>query len=79
MPQCLAPAGISMSVQVWVWRASLAQITTGWSGTVALIKSLDFALVTEEEPEAANSKINQLARPLAHSLSNLDGLVSRQA
>jgi hypothetical protein len=46
---------------------------------VALIKPLDFALVAEEESEAANSKINQLARPLAHSLSNLDGLVSRQA
>jgi hypothetical protein len=55
------------------------QIATGWSGTDALIKPLDFALVTEEESEAANSKINQLARPLAHSLSNLDGLVSRQA
>ena len=78
MPQCLRWQGIGMSMQMGVRRLSRS-IDIDWSGTIAFVKPLDFTLVTEEEAEAANSKINQLARPLAHSLSNLDGLVSRQA
>ena len=45
-----------MSVQMGVRRLSCS-VVIGWSSTVAFVKPLDFTLVTEEEAEAANSKI----------------------
>tara|TARA_B100000795_G_scaffold13932_1_gene9546 strand:- start:226 stop:366 length:141 start_codon:yes stop_codon:yes gene_type:complete len=45
-----------MSVQMGVRRLSCS-IVISWSSTVAFVKPLDFTLVTEEEAEAANSKI----------------------
>ena len=56
MPQCLRRQGIGMSVQMGVRRLSCS-IVISWSSTVAFVKPLDFTLVTEEEAEAANSKI----------------------
>ena len=56
MPQCLRWQGIGMSMQMGVRRLSRS-IDIDWSGTIAFVKPLDFTLVTEEEAEAANSKI----------------------